>query len=151
MLPVVVIDGVLITESSVIQEVIETKFSDAASYPSMMPPKESAEANTAQTLFRLERKLFSDWMQWLTGNFNEEAARAKFCQTLDEVDLRLRKTSDSPYFLKDIRTANDTLYVWNVIGEHSNIFSSHFFVASSFVTSFPWSILSILVATDHAR
>ena len=99
MLPVVVIDGVLITESSVIQEVIETKFSDAASYPSMMPPKESAVANTAQTLFRLERKLFSDWMQWLTGNFNEEAAREKFCQTLDEVDLRLRKTSDSPYFL----------------------------------------------------
>ena len=63
--PVVVIDGVLMTESAVIQEALETKFSDAASYPAMLPPKESSEA---QTLFRLERKLFSNWMQWLTGN-----------------------------------------------------------------------------------
>ena len=68
MLPVVVIDGVLMTESAVIQEALETKFSDAASYPAMLPPKESSEA---QTLFRLERKLFSNWMQWLTGNWNE--------------------------------------------------------------------------------
>ena len=96
MLPVVVIDGVLMTESSVIQEALETKFSDAASYPTMMPPNESKEA---QILFRLERKLFSNWMQWLTGNWNDKASRETFCETLDEVDLMLSKTTDSPYFL----------------------------------------------------
>ena len=96
MLPVVVIDGVLMTESAVIQEALETKFSDVASYPAMQPPNESSEA---QTLFRLERKLFSNWMQWLTGNWNDAASRATFCETLDEVDLRLSETVDSPYFL----------------------------------------------------
>jgi len=95
MLPVVVIDGKLMTESSVIQEELEKTFANK----SMLPKKGTAEFDQAQKLLRLERKLFSNWMSWLTGNWNDDASRATFCETLDEVEMSLSMTPESPYFL----------------------------------------------------
>ena len=95
MLPVVVIDGKLMTESSVIQEELEKTFANK----SMLPKKGTAEFYQAQKLLRLERKLFSNWMSWLTGNWNDDASRATFCETLDEVEMSLSMTPESPYFL----------------------------------------------------
>lgn len=62
LLPVLEIDGRMITESAVIQQVLEQIQPERP----MLPPEGSPERQRAAQLMRLERRLFSDWLQWLT-------------------------------------------------------------------------------------
>ena len=65
LLPVLEVDGAVYTESAAIQQLLEQL------YPAvpMLPPPSSAERQTAATLMRLERRLFSDWLQWLCNGW----------------------------------------------------------------------------------
>ena len=71
LLPVLEVDGQIITESAVIQQVLE----QLAPQPAMLPPEDSAERRRAAQLMRLERRLFSDWMQWLCNSWYVPARR----------------------------------------------------------------------------
>lgn len=96
LLPVLEIDGQVITESAVIQQVLEQIQPD----PPMLPPEGSAERQRAAQLMRLERRLFSDWLQWLCNGWGHESNRDQFCRTMDAIDKELRE-APGPYFLSE--------------------------------------------------
>jgi len=93
LLPVIEIDGQLITESLVIMQILEREFPDHPTLP-------EEDFDKANVLLKLERQLFSDWcglvfrpsMPWPLG------ARAGFEKTLDKVDKALGSTP-GPWFL----------------------------------------------------
>jgi glutathione S-transferase len=68
LLPVLEIDGRVITESATIMALLEEKY---APYPEkhrpLMPAKGTAERGEADNLLRLERRFFGDWLDWLVG------------------------------------------------------------------------------------
>ena len=83
LLPVVELDGEIITESLVIMQILESTFPDNC----MLPEDGFDRANE---LLRLERKLFSDWCglvfrPGMPGPFGG-GARKQFEETLDAVD-----------------------------------------------------------------
>jgi hypothetical protein len=47
---------------------------------------------------RLERALFSRWMQWLTSNWADKEGEAGFVEAVNAVNLALEKGA-GPYFL----------------------------------------------------
>ena len=59
LLPVLEVDGQVITESAVIQQVLEQMYPERP----LLPPEGSPERSRAAQLMRLERRLFSDWLQ----------------------------------------------------------------------------------------
>ncbi|KAH7618959.1 hypothetical protein NADE_005807 [Nannochloris sp. 'desiccata'] len=61
LLPVLEIDGKIITESAVIQGLLEELYPE----PALLPKDGTQERARASALMRLERRLFSDWLQWL--------------------------------------------------------------------------------------
>lgn len=61
LLPVLEVEGRVITESAVIQQVLE----QLQPAPAMLPAEGTPEREAAAALMRLERKLFSAWLQWL--------------------------------------------------------------------------------------
>lgn len=64
LLPVLEVDGQVITESAVIQQILEQM------YPQLpMLPAEGSQRERAAALMRLERRLFSDWLQWLCNGW----------------------------------------------------------------------------------
>jgi glutathione S-transferase len=66
LLPVMEVDGGKpITESAVIQQLLEQLFPETP----LLPPAGSAERQRAEGLMRLERRLFSDWLQWLCSSW----------------------------------------------------------------------------------
>lgn len=54
-----------------------------------IPPGTPARAR-ADKLMRLERKLFSDWMQWLTSDWQHERAMANFENTMNTIERELQ-------------------------------------------------------------
>ncbi len=62
LLPAMELDGVLYTESARIADLLEDEFPDNKP---LLPPKGTALRAKADILFRLERRLFSDWLGWL--------------------------------------------------------------------------------------
>lgn len=56
------LDGQLITESARIAEVLEDAFPDNKP---LLPPEGTPLRAKADILFRLERRLFGDWLGWL--------------------------------------------------------------------------------------
>lgn len=57
--------------------------------PAPAPAPGTPERLRADTLMRLERRLFSDWMGWLTTGYNEARNRAQFESTMDVVAREL--------------------------------------------------------------
>ena len=93
LLPVVEIDGQLITESLVIMQILEREFPGRTTLP-----EDKFEA--ANVLLRLERQLFSDWCGFVfrPSMPGPLGARAGFEKTLDKVDEALGETP-GPWFL----------------------------------------------------
>ncbi|KAI3436264.1 hypothetical protein D9Q98_002317 [Chlorella vulgaris] len=96
LLPVLEIDGRMITESAVIQQVLEQIQPERP----MLPPEGSPERQRAAQLMRLERRLFSDWLQWLTTGWSHESNREQFKRTMDEINSQL-EVAPGPYFLSE--------------------------------------------------
>lgn len=66
LLPAMELDGKLIVESAEIMRILEETFPD---YKPLLPPKGTKERQRADSLMRLERRLFSDWLSWLTTSW----------------------------------------------------------------------------------
>ncbi len=66
LLPAMELDGQLIVESAEIMRILEEAFPDNKP---LLPPKGSKERQRADSLMRLERRLFSDWLSWLTTSW----------------------------------------------------------------------------------
>ncbi|KAL4421036.1 hypothetical protein ABPG77_007511 [Micractinium sp. CCAP 211/92] len=96
LLPVLEVGGQIITESAVIQQVLEQIQPD----PPMLPPEGTPERQRAAQLMRLERQLFSAWLQWLCNGWGHDSNRATFCRTMDAVEAALGE-EPGPYFLKE--------------------------------------------------
>lgn len=94
LLPVLEINGQIITESAVIQKLLEELFPN----PPLLPPEGTNEYARAMGLMRLERQLFGDWLQWLCNGWGDDSNRAVFERTMDTVEAALGD-GDGPYFL----------------------------------------------------
>jgi glutathione S-transferase len=62
LLPVLEIDGRVVTESATIMALLEEQFPD---HKPLMPAADSPQRPRADQLMRLERRFFSDWLNWL--------------------------------------------------------------------------------------
>lgn len=96
LLPVLEVDGQIITESAVIQGLLEQMYPE----PALLPPEGSEARARAAALFRLERRLFGDWLQWLCNGWGNDGNRAAFEATMDAVERELG-VANGPYFLED--------------------------------------------------
>ena len=111
LLPVLELDGKIITESLVIMQIIEQTFPDIP----MIPEEHFDRANT---LLRLERQLFSDWCGLVfrpsgPGPFGG-GARKQFEETFDKVNAALGELP-GPWFLGgDTPSIVDLQYVSHV-------------------------------------
>jgi glutathione S-transferase len=96
-IPVAVIDDRVYGQSNDIMYALEELFPD---HKSMRPPK--GKEMRAQELLRLERKIFSSWMYWLTsGDDSSGRLKSQFVEVLNEVEKAL--TSAGPFFMgKDV-------------------------------------------------
>lgn len=92
LLPVLEVDGQIITESAVIQSLLEQLYPENP----LMPPQGTRELQRAGALMQLERQLFGDWLNYLCRG----AQKARFEATMDAVDHELGVV-DGPYFLED--------------------------------------------------
>lgn len=95
LLPVLELDGRIITESNVIMATLEETFPEAKP---LLPPAGTPEHIRANQLMRLERRAFSDWLGWLTTDYNHARAKAQFESTMDVVAEQL-EAAGGPYFL----------------------------------------------------
>lgn len=93
LLPVVEIDGQLITESLVIMQILEREFPENPTLP-------ADRFEQANVLLKLERQLFSDWcgLTFRPSMPGPLGARAGFEKTLDKVNEALGSTP-GPWFL----------------------------------------------------
>ncbi|KAL4535030.1 hypothetical protein Ndes2437B_g05782 [Nannochloris sp. 'desiccata'] len=96
LLPVLEIDGKIITESAVIQGLLEELYPE----PALLPKDGTQERARASALMRLERRLFSDWLQWLCNSWGNDGNRAAFENTMDTINKELGAT-EGPYFLSN--------------------------------------------------
>ena len=109
-LPVIELDGQVITESSVISRVLESEFTDDDGHKNLLPyAPGSDDGRRADALMRLERALFSRWMQWITSSWNDASAQSVYCEVLDEVDAELG-AGGGPYFMGEEFTLVDIAY-----------------------------------------
>lgn len=97
LLPAMELNGRLITESDAIMAALEAEFPD---FNPLLPPAGSPSAGRVRPLLRLERKLFGDWLRWLTSAWSNDANRQGFERTMDEVNAALSE-QEGPYFLDD--------------------------------------------------
>lgn len=93
MLPALELDGELYTESAAIAQLLEDKFPGHAA---LLPAPGTVERRAADELLRLERALFSRWMQWLTRS--GDSGKPGFLEALGMVEQALQR-SGGPYFL----------------------------------------------------
>eukprot|EP00238_Polyblepharides_amylifera_P014327 CAMPEP_0196586900 /NCGR_PEP_ID=MMETSP1081-20130531/55871_1 /TAXON_ID=36882 /ORGANISM="Pyramimonas amylifera, Strain CCMP720" /LENGTH=457 /DNA_ID=CAMNT_0041908921 /DNA_START=297 /DNA_END=1670 /DNA_ORIENTATION=- len=107
LLPVIEIDGQIVTESLVVMQILEREF---PSTRQMCPEPGTQDFDRANELLRLERQLFGDWcglifrppgggaLSFLGGGGASNTNRVVFEKTLDKVDAELGKT-EGPWFL----------------------------------------------------
>jgi glutathione S-transferase len=103
LLPVLEIGGRCVTESAVIQQLLEA----LPGYAPLLPPAGAPERARAEALMRLERRLFSEWMRWLTSGWQHEAGKAAFCAALDAAEAALGE-APGPYFLAEFSLVDCT-------------------------------------------
>ena len=96
MLPVMELDGRLVTESDVIMRRIEEAFPDKSP---MLPPPGSEQRALADQMLKLERQLFGRWLQWLTSGWAHEQGMEDFEDVMDATNDALTVVSAGPYFL----------------------------------------------------
>ena len=65
LLPAMELDGRLVIESDDIMRELERAFPDTA----LLPPQGTRQRDRADRLLKLERRLFSDWLRWLTTSW----------------------------------------------------------------------------------
>lgn len=94
LLPVLEIDGQIVTESAVIQGLLEELYPERP----LLPPSETMGRARAMSLMRLERRLFGDWLQWLCNGWGAEKNKLAFIETMNVVEAELGK-ENGPYFL----------------------------------------------------
>ena len=102
LLPVIEMDGRVVTESTVIMDLIEHSFPDHAP----LVPTDPAAASRHAALLRLERRLFGDWLDWLCRG---GGGRAAFWTTLSAVDAAIGDTG-GPYMMGPDLTLADVAY-----------------------------------------
>lgn len=108
LLPVIELDGQVVTESSVIMNLLEEEFTAKDGFKELMPPKGTPERVRADALMRLERQFFSDWLGWLCNGWDYEGRKRRFEATMDVVCRELQ-TAGGPFFLgKDISLVDIT-------------------------------------------
>ncbi|KAK9789005.1 hypothetical protein WJX73_000362 [Symbiochloris irregularis] len=107
LLPAMELDGRLVIESDDIMKALEREFPDHK--PLMPSPNSPNERSRAEKLLRLERRLFGDWLRWLTSSWNNEAHKRGFLATMSAVDQELG-VADGPYFLGDDVTLPDLVF-----------------------------------------
>ena len=90
------IDGQIITESAVIQGLLEELYPE----PALLPADGTQQRARASSLMRLERRLFSDWMQWLCNGWGGDGNKAAFVNTMDTIERELG-AAEGPYFLEN--------------------------------------------------
>jgi len=105
LLPVIEVNGQMVTESLVIMQLLEANFDG----PKMCPEPGTPEFDEANKLLKLERQLFGDWCSLVFrpgssggafgGILGGGGAKAAFEKTLDRVEQALGKHADSPWFL----------------------------------------------------
>ena len=105
MLPVMEIDGAMITDSAAIAAALESTFPETP----LLPADGTPERARASELLKLERALFSRWMGWLTSGWADGQNRSGFEEALDLVDAELRATP-GPYFLGESFSLVDITY-----------------------------------------
>ena len=94
MLPVAVIKGRVISESSLIMQELEDAF---PSHRPLLPKRGSKLEERVAPLLRLERRVFGSWFSWLTSRAGQAAAE-EMDGLLREVDGELVR-GGGPYFL----------------------------------------------------
>jgi glutathione S-transferase len=88
--------GALLTESMDIMEFFE-EHPMFSQYPAAYA-RSPAETRRKTELLRLERRLFSDWLRYLTGStFLSDRLREQFLQTMDAVEYALRESPRFPF------------------------------------------------------
>lgn len=107
MLPVLEIDGKLMTESAVIASTLESEFPD---HTPLLAPAGTPLRKRQDDLNRLERTLFSRWMQWLTSGWMDGQMRSGFEEVLDVVELELAFDATGPYFCGEELTLIDITF-----------------------------------------
>ena len=113
LLPVIELDGELITESLTIMQILDGTFPDG---PPMVPPAGSEERERAQTLLQLERELFSWWctLTFQPGKGLFDGHEKQFFTCLERVDSELGATA-GPWFLGgDAPSLVDLQYISHV-------------------------------------
>ncbi|PNG99376.1 Glutathione S-transferase DHAR2, partial [Tetrabaena socialis] len=95
LLPVIELDGRVVTESGVIMSLLEEQFPN---HNPLMPPAGTPARARADGLMRLERRLFSDWLNWLCSDRGHERARQQFEATMDLVAAEMDREG-GPFFL----------------------------------------------------
>ena len=95
LLPVVELGGRVYTESALIAQLLEREYPE---HTPLLPPPGTPRAAQAEALLRLERQLFSRWLNWLTSERGDAAGRAGFVAGMDQVEAALA-ANGGPYFL----------------------------------------------------
>ena len=103
-IPAAVIDGKVFGQSNDILADLESEA--FAEYKSLRP--DADQEPRAQELLRLERRLFSAWMYWLTSSGGRQN-KATFTETLEEVERALAK-GGGPFFMGESVTLVDFQY-----------------------------------------
>lgn len=93
LLPVLEVDGQIITESAVIQSLLEQMYPENTP---LLPPQGTRELQRAGALMQLERQLFGDWLNYLCRG----AQKGRFEETMDAIDHELG-VAPGPYFLEE--------------------------------------------------
>jgi len=106
LLPVLEFNGKIYTESSVIMQLLEESFPERP----MLPQRNTPLHARAETLMRLERRLFSDWLQWLCYDNGYEQRKKVFEGRLNEVESALQELG-GPYFLGEAISMVDLVFV----------------------------------------
>eukprot|EP01024_Parvocaulis_polyphysoides_P051428 TRINITY_DN50603_c0_g1_i2.p2 TRINITY_DN50603_c0_g1~~TRINITY_DN50603_c0_g1_i2.p2 ORF type:complete len:239 (+),score=27.94 TRINITY_DN50603_c0_g1_i2:41-718(+) len=87
LLPVMEIDGKVVTESAEIAKILEREFPEKP----LLPPQGSEDREYVNQLMRLERALFSVWCQWLCQPYNQERAKKKSTNKVCRWSIRVSK------------------------------------------------------------
>lgn len=105
LLPVIELDGKMITESLVIMQILDETFPGRPLLPTgdeaVVGSDPTASLAAANELLRLERELFSWWCQLTfrpSGPFGG-GAQVGFEECLDKVEVALSRNPDSPWLL----------------------------------------------------
>jgi glutathione S-transferase len=94
-IPVAIIDGIVYSQSNDIMFALETLFPN---HKRLIKNESDSDRSRTQALLKLERKLFSFWMYWLTGS-DAKGGKKAFIDVLTEVEMELNLVRDGDFFM----------------------------------------------------